>query len=261
MKENIKPIIQFAAKATYVFILVLLSLLTTGIIFIKSVEKINREIGNQQTFSVQGYSKKKVALDTAKITLGVVLEDKSPAEVQRRASERYNKAIEAIKQVGIEEKDIQTQNYNVRTLYEFETQEIRGYEIDLSLIVTVHDTNPESELITKIINAASENGFNAVNNLQFYLEDYQAVQDEIKEEAINDAKERALREAQAAGLNLGDVVNMYSDNVYPYYERSEGYAMEANTKDYAIEEPLPAIEIQPGETEVNSTVTLVFEIK
>ncbi|MCA9385121.1 SIMPL domain-containing protein [Candidatus Dojkabacteria bacterium] len=253
----------FFAKATYVFLLVLgVAALTTGIIYY-SVEKATTEFRYPQSFSVEGRASKKVSLDTADITLGVHLEDESVTAVQEEAGTIYNDAIEKIKAVGIPEEDIQTQGYNVNEKYdpEREIDEPVMYQIDLALKVSVRNTKPEDQLISEVVNAASSAGFNKVNNLRFYLDDYQAVQDEIKEEAIADAKARAEREANAAGLTLGDVRNMYSGGYYPYYDDYSMRSMEAGgSADFATPESLPTVEFQPGQTEVTANVTLEYEI-
>ncbi len=261
MKEAIKQVGLFAAKATFVFALVIGSLLVFGGVLYKTVTDIDDDIGYPRTYSAEGSAEKKVKLDTAQVTLGVILKDSTPALVQKEAGERYEKAINAIKQLGIPEEDIQTQNYNVSTVYNPDTRAVEGYEINLSLQVTVRDTSPEAEMISNVINKASENGFNSVQNLYFYLEDLQSVQDELKNEAIEDAKQRAKNEADAAGLKLGDVINMYSYTPGPYYDREYGAtAMEANVVKESTDSSLPSIQIQPGQTEVSIEVTLEYEI-
>lgn len=263
MKDAMNGVGSFVIKATYVFVLVAVSIGLFGFSMYQMASALNDESGYKNTFSVEGTAKKKVTLDTAKVNLGVVLKDTTPVAVQQKASERYEKAIEAIKALGIPSEDIQTQNYTVSSVYKYETNEIEGYEINLSLVVIVRDTKPESELVSKVINAATESGFNSINSLDFYLEDMEKIQDELKEEAIEDAKARAERESKLAGLKIGKVTNMSSYNPYPYYDY--GYAgmdMMSNAKLGAPEAvDMPQIQIQPGQTEVEVSVTLQYEIK
>jgi uncharacterized protein len=263
MKDAVNGIGSFLVKSTYVFILVAVSIGLLGFSMYQMASALNDESGYQNTFNVEGRAKKKVTLDTARVNVGVVLKDTTPVAVQQKASERYEKAIDAIKALGIPAEDIQTQNYSVNSVYKFETNEIEGYEINLSLVVIVRDTKPESALVSKVINAATESGFNSINSMSFYLEDMEKIQDELKEEAISDAKARAERESSLAGLRIGKVVNMNSYNPYPYYERGyENMDMVSNAK-LGVPEAvdMPQIQIQPGQTEVEVTVNLQYEIK
>lgn len=260
MSEKQTGFFSFVAKSTYVFVLVVASIIISAVALFVTIKKTDDIVNQNYTFDVSGSATKRVNLDTARISLGVILKDQTPTEVQKRASERYSKAIEAIKAVGIPQEDIQTQAYNVRSVTNPDTREVEGYEINLSLDVIIRDTKPESEIVTKVINAASESGFNNINDLYFYLDDIVAFQDELKDEAINDAKERAKQQADAAGIKLGKILNMYSYDDRPYYDTGFAYSeMKANAVDYE-EASLPAIEFQPGQTEVVSNVTLVYEI-
>jgi uncharacterized protein len=265
MKETMSGVGSFVVKATYVFVLVAISIGLFGFSMYQMASALNDQSGYRNSFSVEGKAKRKVTLDTAKINLGVVLKDKTPVEVQKKATERYEKAIGAIKDLGIKAEDIQTQNYSVSSVYKWESNEIEGYEIRLSLVVIVRDTKPESELLSRVINAATESGFNSVNSMEFYLEDIERVQDELKEEAIADAKARAERESKLAGLKIGKVINMNSYNPSPYfdygYRSYEGMDMVANSQ-LGMEEmvEMPAIQIQPGQTEIEVTVNIQYEI-
>lgn len=256
-----KGVVIFGVKATYVFILVIMLLLLAGGVLVASFGKLNEDISGKRTYSAEGSAKRKVVLDTARVTLGVDIEGATSNEIQKEATEKYNAAVEAIKQAGIPEEDIQTQNYTISPKYERSTGKPDGYQIQLSLIVTVRDTDPRSEQVSKVINAGSNSGFNLVRGLNFYLDDAQAVQDELKAEAIEDAKARAERDASVAGLKLGKILNVYSGNYYPYYDYEYRGMGVADSASAPKEEPMPDIQIQPGQTEVEVSVRVEYELR
>lgn len=254
-----KSLLSFSLKATYVFGLVLVTLFVAKVMYVNSQRELQSEVNNQRTFSVNGEATKDVTLDTAKLNLGITLRGDSAQKLQQEATQKYNEAIGKIKAAGIPEEDIKTQGYNVNPVYDPEKGTPNGYEVALSLEVTVRNTNPESELVSKIVNAGNEAGFNTVNSLQFYLEDIKAVQDQIKELAIQDAKSRAEKEASQAGLKLGKVLNVYENNYGPFNSYAEPMMAGAEFKAVDTEESLPPIEIQPGQTEVKVQVTIEYE--
>lgn len=261
MERPLRVIVLFGAKATYVFALVVAAIVIAGVIFTNSLKEVQSDVNNNRTYSVEGYAKKDVVPDTAQVTLGVVLEGQSTVEIQKRATDSYNKVIDALKASGVAETDIKTQNYTVRTTYDIETGKNSGYAIDLALVITVRDTNPESKKVSDVIRVAGENGFNSINNLNFYLDDTNAVRDQLKEEAIKDAKARAEKQAAIAGLKLGKVVTMFDNYYDPYVSNEPYYGMEASAKaGDAMAEPMPNVQIQPGQTEVQVTVTVEYEL-
>lgn len=181
--------ISFALKAVFVFILCAGTIVIIGGVLYSTIDKLATDVRSDKTYSVQGKAKRKVALDSADLNLGVLITGPTAVEVQKQAGEKYNKAIKEIKALGIKEDNIQTQGYSVQPVYKPTTNDIEKYQIDLTLMVKLEGVKPESDLVGKVINVAADAGFNKVNNLNFYLDDYDKIVDEIKGEAIEDAKE------------------------------------------------------------------------
>ncbi len=259
MKKLDPNFIQFAYKATYVFVLVLISLGVTATLLGYLTQ---REI-SKRTYSVQGHASENFTPDTAEINLGVTLYGDNVIELQKKASEAYQEAIDAIKTAGIDEKDIKTQQYTIQETYRGLGDDVKPTnEVSLSLVITIRDTKPESKLISETINAGTEAGFNKVNSLRFYIDDLLAAQDSIKELAIKDAKERAKTESNLAGLKLGKVINVYSNDYYPgnYQEQGVNTMQKLDALD-SVAPIIPSVDILPGEQEISVDVTLEFELR
>ena len=77
--------------------------------------------------------------------------------------------------------------------------------------------------------------------------------------AVEDAKEKAKGLAGAAGISLGKIMNISENQgVSPI----RAYAVPAGAgSDMALEKNVTQPEIQPGQTEINVTVSLSYEIR
>jgi len=243
-------------KSTYV--VGVIALLLVGVIAFSAYQFARSFSGMyQQTyFRVSGESKRFVKPDRVTVTFSSTIEGKDVRDIQRRSSEAVDKATAAILALGVEEKELTTSNYNITPKYDYTSGKnvIDGYASTISL-------NVKTKLITKvadIIDAATKNGINNVSGLSFYLEDSEKVKQELKLEAIENAKAKANELASKSGLRLGTLKNVEEGgNYYPMYSNSGAspLAMEKTvTSDSTIN-----LNVQPGESEMNVNITLVYE--
>jgi uncharacterized protein YggE len=107
--------------------------------------------------------------------------------------------------------------------------------------------------------AATKNGINNVSGLSFYLEDSEKVKQELKLEAIDNAKAKANELASKSGLRLGTLKNVEEGGYYPMYTNASGASpMAVSEKSVARDTAIP-LNVQPGESEMNINITLVYE--
>jgi hypothetical protein len=255
---SIKNILAFIAKATYVGVMVLGVVVLAVFITVARAERASYP----RTFTVQGKASKYVAPDTLNISLSTVVKDESARKVQSEASEIVTDVVGALKELGIEEKDIRTGNYRISPEYKYDSetgeQSIYGY----STTITVEIKTDQKDLASDILDTVTENGINQVNSVSFSLEKVDEIKEELKLDAIEKAKENAQVQAKAAGLNLGKVVDLSAGDVYhPYYEKGYGFGeSEVMVDEVAPSEPI-SVPVNEGEMEVEVEVTLVYEIK
>jgi len=77
-------------------------------------QPVNVNMNSQQTgIWVSGDGKVSVAPDLAIVTLGVSAQTATVAESQAQASAAMDKVVAALKSQGVEDKDIQTQNFSI----------------------------------------------------------------------------------------------------------------------------------------------------
>lgn len=206
---------------------------------------------------VSGTGKVNVVPDIANVTLGIEKEGKTLLSTQDEVNKVSEDLVKKLKDFNINEKDIKTTSYNVYPQYNY-TGSIRtivGYKVSVSYQVKIRDL----EKINDILIITASTGINNIGNISF------EVNEETKKEKLNEAREIAVEEAKenaqglakASGVTLGKIINISenNDSFYPtpLYE----------TRDLAIgsSEPLSSPNIQVGETEIATTVSLYYEIR
>jgi uncharacterized protein len=205
--------------------------------------------------TVTGQGEIKVRPDKADITIGVVTENKSSQVAAKENAEESQRVQTAVKKLGIAEKDIQTVNYSVQPVIDYNKPNergkptITGYRVYNQVRITIRDLPKMGD----ILDAATQAGSNNIEGISLGLEDSTAQEDSALEKAIREAKRKADRMAQAAGTRILGIYELNEGtNVRPIpmmYGRGGAVAEAAATP------------IQPGELTVSATVTIVYEIE
>jgi len=205
------------------------------------------------TFNVTGVGKIVAIPDIASVTVGVQAQGATVKAVQENINRSINNVTDALKKLGIDEKDIRTTNYTIYPDYDYSTarQRIRGYTANTTVSVTVRDIDKTNE----VIDSATQEGANEVGGVTFDVDDKTKAQNDARDEAVAEAKRKAGDAARIAGFTLGRIVN-YSESF-----GGEPYPVPLYTK--AMPEAADAVptRVEPGSTEIAVTVTLSFEIR
>lgn len=233
----------------------LLVLCVTAIVIVALVMSQTRIPENQ--FSVSAEGRVFAKPDIANLTLGFKTETKkTAAEAVKENTEKMNEIIAALKALDIEAKDIKTTNYNLNPVYDWTGrtgQQLKGYEVSQNVTVKIRDLEKIGEAIAK----TTEKGANQVGNINFTIDDEDALKARARDEAITKAKDKAVDIAKKSGLKLGKIINVYENQVYlpgPYYAKEMALGVGG-----AGEIPAPQIEV--GENEVMVEMTVVYEVK
>jgi uncharacterized protein YggE len=229
--------------------------------------KLNTENGelklsldNQsQGIWVSGNGKVTVTPDVALLSLGIEVQKESVAEAQAAATEAMNNVIAALKDNGVKEEDIQTQQYNIRKISEWEkpiyddgdVEEIIGYQVTNIVTAKVRDI----DTVGAVIDAAAAAGgdYTRIDSIGFTVDDPQPYYEEARAQAVEYAKAKAEQLAELSGVTLGKPTYISESSYYsPNYVRS----------DMALEAGVPAAEtsISPGELEITASVQIAYSI-
>lgn len=205
-------------------------------------------------FSVTGEGKAEIKPDQATVNLGVQVQGSTTSEVQDKMNKAINAVTSAVKQQGIDPKDIQTAQYTINPTYDYSSgsQKITGYSGSTNVVVKVRDINK----VNAVIDAATANGANQIGSPQFGNADKSTAEDQARALAIADAKKKAQAAASAAGFSLGKIIN---------YSETEGgqprpvpLVMGGGA---ANSEATPPTQVEPGQNEIDMQVTLTYEVK
>lgn len=207
---------------------------------------------------VNGEGEATLAPDIAEISLAVVREAESAREALTQNSAAMAEVIKALKEMGIEARDLQTSGVQVTARYDYiskpdNTQEsrLRGYEVTNTLSIRVRDVAKTGEVIDRAVSL----GVNQGGSITFTNENPKPALTEARKKAVADAVEKARTLAEAAGVKLGRVTEI-SDTVVsqpPQPILAKAYA----ARDAA---PAPA-PVEAGENAYRVQVSMTFALE
>ncbi|MFA6259624.1 MAG: SIMPL domain-containing protein [Candidatus Peribacteraceae bacterium] len=174
------------------------------------------ETRDRPQLSVTGIGEAKLSAepDLAQITLGVQTGRQPTApEAMDTLRQSMSAILAALREQGIEEKDVQTSNLSLYPASDWidGEQVPRGYEASQNVTVTVRDIAKTGDTIS----AATAAGSNYVSGAQFTVEDVSALRSQGRTEAIARAREEAKNLAAELGMRLGDLAG-FSEDISPY---------------------------------------------
>ena len=194
--------------------------------------------------------------DIAYINVGV----RSQADTVEEALRLNNNQAKAIKETlvseGVEAKDIQTSSFNVypQSEYDYQGQVTRTfYAVENNVYVTVRDL----DAMSSTLGAVARSGANNIYGITFDVQDKTDAQSEARKMALDSARTQAKELAEAAGVQLGDIISITTTYYYPNnYAYGYGLGGGGGAAEYSQNVPITA-----GQTQVSSEVTVVYQIK
>lgn len=163
-----------------------------------------------RTLAVSGEGVVSAAPDTAQLRLGVVREAAEAAEALDRNSAAMQKVLDAVRETGVEERDVQTTRIDVSPQYPrqrpdaAEPPRISGYRVSNQVRVHVRDLDRLGEVVDAVVAA----GANEIHGLEFSVAEPAPLLDRARTLAVADAQRRARVLAEAAGVQLGPVLEL-----------------------------------------------------
>ena len=162
--------------------------------------------------------------------------------------------ISFLKGTGIAETSIQTSNYGLDPIYDWNSgRTITGYEMNTTITVSDIPIDQAGTLISSSVEA----GINSISQVTYLSSKYDESYQQALKNAIASAKVKAEAIAEAGGCTLGPVVHVeeYNDNQIARYSTYKN----AVTEDMAA--GAAAMSVEPGQLSVEARVTVEFEIQ
>lgn len=204
------------------------------------------------TITVTGEAKKQEASQIATFSAGVTVTNKDQDKAVEEVNTKTKAIIDAVKNFGIADADIQTQNVSIYKVPEVQIETFppqtreSGWRVSNSVAITLRDTSKAAALADLLSNTEATE----VSGPNFSLDDTSDAQTDLLAQAIEDAKSKAQKVATAAGRKLGKVITVTEGTTsVPIYR-----ALEVGTADTSTP-------IEPGSETLSKTVTVVFELR
>ncbi len=234
---------------------------------LKELSYIGKGVYPSNVIAVNGTGEVYAKPDIASFSFSVVEEGKTVKDAQDKATKKMNSILDAIKSMGIDDKDVKNTSYYSNPKYEYNQvacsnlycppgkQVLVGYEVSQSISVKVRNTEKAGEALTKV----GELGASNISGLDFIVDDIEKVKAEAREKAVADAKAKAKVLAKTLGVNLDTVVNFYENGDY---QPPVMYAMDSKMGGARVENQAVSVpSIPTGENKIVSNVTITYEVK
>jgi uncharacterized protein YggE len=194
-----------------VFLTALLLMLATG-----SVQA--------QQISVNGEAMVRVEPDEILVTFGIETLDNDILVSKQVNNEILKKALMAIQECGVPEKDIQTDHLSIQPGYSGDhiPKNFLGYFVRNTLVVTLDRTDEVEELVTRTL----ETGVNYLHGIEFRTTELKKYREQARELALQAAQEKAEKMAAVLGQSVGSPVQIsegWSPSMYPSSWSGWGY--------------------------------------
>jgi len=188
--------------------------------------------------------------DTARITSGVATEAPVARDAVSKNSEAMQKIIAGLKAGGIDEKDIQTTSFHIEPRYtrarEGEASVIDGYRATNQVQVVVRNLDKLGEVLDRLASL----GANEMAGLSFDVSQAEKLKDDARKQAVANAHRRAKLYADAAGVELGEVLTIDESGDTAPHPIFAGRALKAD-----------AVPIERGSETLEATVSVTWALK
>lgn len=218
-----------------------------------------------RTITVSGMGEVSAQPDVAVVNLGVETQAESASAAISQNNEQMQSLIDAVTAAGIAEENIRTQVVRLSPQYADQQplpqqpteqaqplpsqtgpREILGYVAVNTVQVRVEDL----ETVGEILDAAIEAGSNRIDGISFEISDSADVMREAREEAWQNARQKAEQLAELAGAELGEVLNINASDQGPFPVMQETFAADA-----------ARVPIQPGMQSVSTNLQVTWRLQ
>ncbi len=198
--------------------------------------------------------------DELQMKIGVITLQETAEDALEENSEKMRAIMESLEDLGLVEEDYETSHFSINPTYSPYPKNpplgwkpsIVGYEVKNTLQIHTQ----KLDLIGRVIDAANEEGANAITDLHFGVRSPR----NYWKEAITAAATNAVSDARAIALATGvELVRVLSLSLNQTYVRSPQLNVASFAKEGACGDAAPPIEI--GEVTIEASVSIVYEIR
>lgn len=162
-----------------------------------------------RTMALMGIGEVRAKPDMAVITVGVTKRAVTAREALTQNNLAMTQVIELLKQMGVEEKDIQTSGFSVNPAYQYDNQnqqppKLIGYDVSNQAAVIIRKLEDLGSILDQVVSRGS----NQIFGIAFSIADPKPLEDQARRLAVADAARKAQLYAESAGILLGRIVSI-----------------------------------------------------
>lgn len=216
------------------------------------------------SITVQGEGEIFAVPDVGNFSFSVSADAETVAKAQESVTEKMDAILSALKDLGIEEKDIKTTDYSVWPKYVYREiycitvpcppgkQEQDGFTASHTVTVKIRETDDAG----KALSVAGDKGATNLSNLSFTIDDPDKLKQDARALAIEDARKKAKSLSKELGVRLVRVVSFSDSQDFKYYGEA---GMGGDMMMSARVSNAPTLPV--GENKIKSNVSVTYEIR
>ncbi len=205
--------------------------------------------GTPQQITVVGTGSISVKPDVLKITIGVSAQEDTVAAAQASVDSVTTAMIQKLQEMGIDEKDYATSQYNVEPVMDYNNSKVStgtlvGFRVTYLYDITFRDPSQAPAVIDALTSA----GANTIYSTYYTVSSFNDASKQAYDGAIKDAQDRADKIAALSNLTLGKIVSVSEVSSTPYYPvaTKEGMGGGGST-------------IAPGQQTITTSLVVTYE--
>jgi uncharacterized protein len=254
--------------------LLVLSALAVVFIFVqvREYKYIGQYPTSEATISVTGDSETYQKPDIINLSYSVEYLGKTPKEATDEVAEKTASLREYLGSVGIDAKDVRTTGYNLYPEYDWVQdravicaagmycpptggkQVLKGYRLTESYDLKIHSEHFDKA--GEILSGIAEKGATNVSGLTFKVENEEKFLEEVRSEAIAEARAKAERLAKELGVSIVRVQSYNEGTNYPIF-----YGRGAMDSKVAMAEAAPEANVQPGQEKLSTSDSITYVVR
>ncbi len=250
--------------------LVIAFLLVVGLIALTRFTPLRPHWGSLEmrpssTITVSGQAKKDQANQIAQFTAGFESIEASKEEALDKANTAMNELIAAVKAMGIDAADIQTEMANVYQETTYDRPEIMIYppmpdrgeavkgnwRANNSVSIKLRQVDQAEDLLALL----NQSGANYVYGPNFMIDDMMTEDETLLNEAVANAKAKAVGIAAANNQKVGKIISLSENGAYPMYAAYETMPMAMGSAKDSVR-----TDLEPGSSTTYKSVIVTFEL-
>ncbi len=230
-------------RLRYVLLISGVLLVAAAIAGVAQPSKVGAANTSSTTITVTGNGSVNATPDKASFDFGVQVNAATASEALNKDKQQAQAIIDALKNAGVADSDIQTSSVSLWPQTSSDGQTITGYQASNDVTVT-SSVNQAGALV----DAATGAGANNVNGPNLSVGDQSSYYAQALKLAVKDAQTQAQAIADASGLNLGGILHItnVSNTPSPIFYGAMDAAKAAGTP------------IEAGSQQIQASVTVTY---